>query len=60
LGRSQRRIAETGMDIGAGLRARLAAAEDHPDEAATHFQIAIETIRVADDLASCGIRTATK
>ena len=113
LERLQRRIDETGMDIGgqvAGLRARLAAAEGDPDEAATQFQIAIATIRlddpllerallrhrygrllhargnrreavdylraahelfagvgaepyrraVADDLASCGIRTATK
>jgi DNA-binding NarL/FixJ family response regulator len=113
LERLQRRIDETGMDIGgqvAGLRARLAAAEGDPDEAAAQFNIAIETIRpddpllerallrhrygrllhargnrrdaveylrsahemfagvgaepyrqaVAEDLASCGIRTATK
>ena len=113
LDRLQRHIDDTRMDIGgqvAGQRARLAAANGDPDEAAAQFQLAIETIRpddplvdrgllrhhygrllhargnrrdavdhlraahevfagvgaepyrqaVADDLASCGIRTATK
>ena len=113
LDRLQRHIDDARMDIGgqvAGQRARLAAANGNPDEAAAQFQLAIETIRpddplvdrgllrhhygrllhargnrrdavdhlraahevfagvgaepyrqaVADDLASCGIRTATK
>ena len=106
-------VDDTGMNIGGqltGLRARLAAATGHPDEAAGLFELAIATIRpddglldrgllrhrygrllhargnrrdavdylraahemfaavgaepyrqaVADDLASCGIRTVTK
>jgi DNA-binding NarL/FixJ family response regulator len=113
LDRLQRHVDETGMDIGGqvmGQRARLSAAKGDPDEAASQFQLALETIRpddplvdrallrhhygrllharghrrdavahlraahelfagvgaepygqaVADDLASCGIRTAAK
>lgn len=113
LDRLTRHVDDTGMNISgqlAGLRARLAAATGHPDEAAHLFELAIDTIRpddgvldrgllrhrygrllhargnrreavdhlraahemfaavgaepyrqaVADDLAACGIRTATK
>jgi DNA-binding CsgD family transcriptional regulator len=113
LDRLARYVDDTGMNIGGqltGLRARLAAATGHPDEAAELFELAIATIRpddglldrgllrhrygrllhargnrrdavdylraahemfaavgaepyrqaVGDDLASCGIRTATK
>jgi DNA-binding CsgD family transcriptional regulator len=58
LGRLQRHIDDTGMDIGgqvAGQRARLAAASGDPDGAATLFQLAIETIRPDDPLVDRGL-----
>jgi tetratricopeptide (TPR) repeat protein len=53
LDRLQRRVDETGMDIGGqvmGQRARLLAAKGDPDEAASQFQLAIEAIRPDDPL----------
>jgi len=56
--RLARHVDETHMNIHgqlAGLRARLAAATGHPDEAARLFEVAVDTIRPDDGLIDRGL-----
>jgi DNA-binding CsgD family transcriptional regulator len=58
LGRLQRHVDDTGMEIGgqiAGLRARLTAANGEADVAAKQYELAIKTIRTDDPLIDRGL-----